>query len=50
MPVRKVGKDAYRWGKTGKIYFGKGAKRKALMQGLAIENSGYEEPRKRKKK
>lgn len=48
MPVRKVGKDAYQWGKSGKIYRGKGAKRKALMQGIAIEQSGYKEPRKRK--
>lgn len=49
MPVRKVGKG-YRWGNSGKIYFGKGAKRKALMQGIAIEQSGYIESRRRKKK
>lgn len=50
MPVRKVGKDAYQWGKSGKVYRGKGAKKKAILQGIAIENSGYVEPRKRKKK
>jgi hypothetical protein len=30
-------KGGYRWGKTGKIYRGKGAKAKALRQGRAIE-------------
>ena len=50
MPVRKVGKDAYQWGKSGKIYRGKGAKRKAILQGIAIEHSGYTETYKRKKK
>ena len=49
MPVRKVD-GGYRWGKTGKIYKGKGAKRKAILQGIAIEKSGYIEPRKRKRK
>lgn len=49
MPVKKVG-GGYRWGKSGKIYFGKNAKRKAILQGIAIEKSGYKEPRKRKKK
>ena len=50
MPVRKVGKDAYQWGKSGKIYRGANAKQKAILQGIAIEKSGYEEPHKRKKK
>lgn len=49
MPVKKVGKG-YRWGKNGKIYFGRGAKRKAILQGIAIEQSGYTETYKRKKK
>ena len=49
MPVRKVG-SGYRWGKSGKIYYGKDAKQKAILQGIAIEKSGYKEPRKRKKK
>lgn len=48
MPVRKVGKDAYQWGKSGKIYHGKDARKKAEIQGYAIEKSGYKEPRKRK--
>jgi hypothetical protein len=44
MPVRKVGKDAYKWGNTGKVYRGKGAKQKAEAQGRAIRRSGYKEP------
>jgi len=38
MPVHKV-KGGYRWGKHGKIYRGKGAKRKATKQGIAIKIS-----------
>lgn len=49
MPVRKVD-GGYRWGKSGKIYFGKNAKQKAILQGIAIEKSGYKESHKRKKK
>lgn len=49
MPVHKVGKDGYQWGRTGKIYFGKNARRKAEAQGKAIEESGWTE-RKRKKR
>ena len=37
MPVRKVGKDGYKWGKSGKTYRGKDAKKKAEKQGRAIE-------------
>jgi len=40
MPVRKV-KGGYRWGKSGKLYKGKGAKKKAAKQGRAIRASGY---------
>lgn len=36
MPVRKV-KGGYRYGKSGKLYRGKGAKAKAARQGRAIE-------------
>lgn len=36
MPVRRSG-GGYRWGKSGKVYKGKGAKRKARRQGFAIE-------------
>jgi hypothetical protein len=45
MPVRKVKKgnrsDCYRWGNTGKIYCGKGAKAKATKQGRAAYVNGY---------
>lgn len=42
MPVEKVGKG-YRWGKSGKLYFGKDAKEKAEKQGQAIRARGYRE-------
>ena len=42
MPVHKV-KVGYRFGKTGKIYRGKGAKKKAEKQARAIYASGYKE-------
>lgn len=42
MPVRKVGKDCYQWGNQ-KVYCGKGAKEKAIKQGIAIENTGWKE-------
>ncbi len=35
MPVRKV--NGYRWGKSGKVYKGKNAKKKAARQGKAIK-------------
>lgn len=35
MPVQKA-KGGYRWGKSGKVYRGKGAKAKAAKQGRAI--------------
>lgn len=37
MPVKKVGKNCYKWGNTGKTYCGKNAKEKAEKQGRAIE-------------
>jgi len=40
MPVRKV-KGGYKWGKSGKLYKGKGAKAKAARQGRAIKASGW---------
>ena len=42
MPVRKVSDnpDCYQWGNQ-KIYCGKGAKEKAIKQGIAIENTGW---------
>ena len=43
MPVHKVKgtKDCYQWGKSGKIYCNKDAKKKAEKQGYAIRKSGY---------
>jgi len=42
MPVRQVGKDCYQWGNQ-KLYCGTDAKRKAILQGIAIENTGWKE-------
>ena len=41
MPSRKVSKNCYRWGKTGKKYCGEGAKEKSQKQGRAIYASGW---------
>ena len=41
-PVRRKGKIiGYRWGKSGKLYRGRGAEKKANRQGRAIYHSGY---------
>lgn len=40
MPVRKTG-GGYKYGKSGKLYKGKGAKAKAAKQGRAIEASKH---------
>jgi len=42
LPVRKVGEDCYQWGNQ-KVYCGKDAKQKAILQGIAIENTGWKE-------
>ena len=44
MPVRKVSDNpnCYQWGNQ-KIYCGKGAKEKAIKQGIAIEKTGWRE-------
>ena len=42
MPVRQVGKDCYQWGNQKK-YCGPDAKQKAILQGIAIENTGWRE-------
>lgn len=42
MPVRQVGQDCYQWGNQ-KVYCGTDAKRKAILQGIAIENTGWRE-------
>ena len=49
MPVHKVGKDAYQWGNTGKVYVGKDAKEKAEKQGQAIRASGWKEKQRKGK-
>ena len=36
MPVRKTKSGGYKYGSTGKTYYGKGAKKKAIKQGKAI--------------
>ena len=44
MPVHKVtrgSKTGFKWGTSGKAYFGKGAKAKATKQARAIYASGY---------
>jgi len=47
MPVRKV-KGGYRWGSSGKIYRGKGARAKAARQGRAAYAGGYRGKRKKR--
>jgi hypothetical protein len=37
-PVRKSG-GGYKWGSSGKVYRGKGAKAKAARQGRAVKAS-----------
>lgn len=48
MPVHKTPGGGYQWGKSGKVYYGKGAKKKAEKQGLAIRLSGWKEPKDKK--
>jgi hypothetical protein len=38
MPVQKAG-GGYRWGSSGKVYTGKGAKARAARQGRAVKAS-----------
>ena len=40
MPVKKSG-GGYRYGESGKVYKGKGAKAKAAKQGRAIQASKH---------
>lgn len=42
MPVHKSN-SGYKFGKSGKTYYGKGAKKKAQKQAMAIYASGYKE-------
>lgn len=41
MPVHRTKSGGYKWGKSGKTYYGRGAKRKAARQGRAVRASGY---------
>lgn len=42
MPVKKVGRDGYKWGDHGKVYRGPGAKARAEKQGRAAYANGYQ--------
>lgn len=44
MPIKKSG-GGYKWGNKGKVYKGKGAKKKAEAQGRAAHASGYKSTR-----
>jgi hypothetical protein len=48
MPANKTG-GGYRWGSSGKLYKGKGAKKKAARQGRAARAAGYKGNRKSSK-
>lgn len=54
MPVHKVkigSRTGYRWGNSGKVYFGPNAREKATRQGRAAYAHGYRgEGRGRKRK
>ena len=46
MPVHKTKDGGYQWGNSGAVYKGKDAKKKAIIQGYAIEHKGgYKERR-----
>ena len=40
MSCEKDGKKGYKYGESGKCYIGEGAKKKAILQGVAIEGGG----------
>jgi Family of unknown function (DUF6496) len=53
MPVKRTKGGGYKYGDSGKTYYGKGAKAKAAKQGRAIALSkarakGHKVPKKRK--
>lgn len=48
MPVKKVGKQKFKFGSKGKVYKGKGAKARAKRQGRAIKASQARRGKKRK--
>ena len=41
MPVHRTKSGGYKWGKSGKTYYGKDAKKKAQRQGKAIKARGW---------
>lgn len=44
MPIQKIrreGRVGYRWGRSGKIYWGPGGRAKAVLQAQAAYASGY---------
>lgn len=43
MPIKKVGKDGYKFGDSGKLYKGKDAKQKAIKQMKAMYANGWNE-------
>ena len=43
-----MGQDCYQWGNQ-KVYCGKGAKHKAMMQGIAIQSTGWREAEENKR-
>ena len=36
MPIKKTKSGGYKYGESGKTYYGKGARKKAVKQGQAI--------------
>lgn len=46
MPVKKTPGGGYKWGESGKTYYGPGAKEKAAKQGRAIKASQQKEAKK----
>jgi len=54
MPVMKVqgpgGKTGYRWGRSGRVYYGAGAEQMAARQGRAAYAAGYRGSRKKSTK
>jgi hypothetical protein len=47
MPIKKK-ESSYQWGGHGKVYHGKGAKKKAIKQMKAAYASGYKSKSRRK--
>jgi hypothetical protein len=41
MPIHKLSGGGWQWGKSGKKYYGKGAKKKAIKQMIAVKESGW---------